>query len=113
VLNATCLLPLAAHFSCGALPSVCLHAQDPNSLSLTLPEGVVITSRVLRRSEEQVADDRFETSEFLQQVFDDGSIGEEWSCSCALRLRSWSAGSCFMLRIGYTNWLHRKSWSAR
>jgi hypothetical protein len=62
--------------------SVCLHAQDPNSLSLTLPEGVVITSRVLRRSEEQVADDRFETSEFLQQVFDDGSIGE--GCGCEL-----------------------------
>jgi len=49
--------------------------QDPNALSLTLPEGLVVTSRVLRRSEEQVADDRFETSEFLQQVFDDGSLG--------------------------------------
>lgn len=50
--------------------------QDPNALSLTLPQGLVVTSRVLRRSEEQVADDRFETSEFMQQVFDDGSIGE-------------------------------------
>jgi hypothetical protein len=35
---------------------------------------------VLRRSEEQVAGDRIETSEFMQQVFDDGSIGE---CLCA------------------------------
>lgn len=39
----------------------------------------MITSRVLRRSEEQVSDDRFETSEFLQQVFDDGSIGASYT----------------------------------
>ena len=50
--------------------------QDPNALKLSLPEGIMITSRVLRRSEEQVSGDRFETSEFMQQVFDDGSIGE-------------------------------------
>lgn len=41
---------------------------DPNQLKLTLPEGLIISSRVLRRSEQQMAPDRFETSEFLQQV---------------------------------------------
>lgn len=66
--------------------SVCI--QDPNALKLTLPEGIVITSRVLRRSEEQVSDDRFETSEFLQQVFDDGSIGASWTACRAWWLSS-------------------------
>jgi hypothetical protein len=41
---------------------------DPNSLKLILPDGLIISSRVLRRSEQQIAKDRFETSEFLQQV---------------------------------------------
>lgn len=61
----------------------CWCLQDPNALKLTLPEGILITTRVLRRSEEQVADDRFETSEFMQQVFDDGSIGALRRAPCA------------------------------
>lgn len=70
---------------CRPAGSTCSCLQDPNSLKLTLPEGILITTRVLRRSEEQVADDRIETSEFMQQVFDDGSIGE---CLCAQVVRA-------------------------
>lgn len=64
---------------------LCLRTQDPNSLKLTLPEGMIITSRVLRRSEEQVSGDRFETSEFMQQVFDDGSIGRLLLLHCSYK----------------------------
>lgn len=44
--------------------------QDPNALNLTMPGGLAVSSRVLRRSEKEVAADRFETSEFMQQVFE-------------------------------------------
>lgn len=47
------------------------NVDDPNALSLTLPGGLAVTTRVLRRSE--TADgDRLETSEFLQQLYEDG-----------------------------------------
>jgi hypothetical protein len=45
-------------------------------LGLSLPDGIQVTTRVLRRSEQAPAHDRIETSEFMQQVFDDGRVGE-------------------------------------
>lgn len=41
---------------------------DPNILKMRLPNGTSIFSRVTRRSANIVAQDRFETSEFFQQV---------------------------------------------
>ena len=42
---------------------------DPNDLSLALPSGGTVSTRVTRRSEEQPADQRIETSEYLRQTF--------------------------------------------
>eukprot|EP00775_Hariotina_reticulata_P012362 gene12362-12497_t len=50
--------------------------QDPNSLSLLMPGDLAVKTRVMRRSEQQVDSTRFETSEFMQQVFDTGDPGE-------------------------------------
>jgi hypothetical protein len=55
---------------------------------------------VLRRSEQQMADDRFETSEFLQQVFDDGSIGESHTMLSAAQ----GAPACLGLRDEHRGW---------
>lgn len=85
LLNAFCRLQPACPHVCICLPPVGCMLQDPNTLKLTLPEGILVTSRVLRRSEQQMADDRFETSEFLQQVFDDGSIGKSHTMLSAAR----------------------------
>ncbi|KAK9812762.1 hypothetical protein WJX72_003291 [[Myrmecia] bisecta] len=43
---------------------------NPNSLSLLLPGGMNILTRVTRRSEDPVAADRLDTSEYFEQVFD-------------------------------------------
>jgi hypothetical protein len=50
--------------------------QDPNSLILNMPGDLSVRTRVMRRSEQQLGDDRLETSEFMQQVFDSGDPGE-------------------------------------
>jgi hypothetical protein len=50
-------------------------AQDPNSLVLYMPGDMSVRTRVMRRSEQQTGDDRLETSEFMQQVFDSGDPG--------------------------------------
>ncbi|KAG1659433.1 hypothetical protein FOA52_001104 [Chlamydomonas sp. UWO 241] len=44
---------------------------DPNVLLLSLPGGTSIRTRVTRRSATTPADDRLETSEFFEQIFDD------------------------------------------
>lgn len=41
---------------------------DPNILQLRLPGGTSIYTRVTRRSANRVSQDRFETSEFYEQV---------------------------------------------
>jgi len=43
---------------------------DPNVLQLSMPGGLSARTRVTRRSQEQAASDRLETSEYLQQVFE-------------------------------------------
>ena len=43
-------------------------AADPNLLSMTLPGGLDVTTRVTRRSENDSPPDRLDTSEFFQQV---------------------------------------------
>ena len=46
---------------------------DPNQLQMRLPGGMQITTRVTRRSEEQLAEDRLATSEFFQQLIEEES----------------------------------------
>lgn len=46
--------------------------EDPNVLLLALPKGLIIRTRVTRRSEDIPEPDRIETSEYIEQVFDDG-----------------------------------------
>lgn len=41
---------------------------DPNLLTMTLPGGLDITTRVTRRSENEAPPDRLDTSEYFQQV---------------------------------------------
>ena len=41
---------------------------DPNVLSMTLPGGLDVTTRVTRRSENDLPPDRLDTSEYFQQV---------------------------------------------
>ena len=43
-------------------------AADPNLLSMTLPGGLDVTTRVTRRSENESPPDRLDTSEYFQQV---------------------------------------------
>ena len=52
--------------------------EDPNALRISLPRGLAITTRVTRRSQADVPGaNRTETSEYVQQVFDDaGAAGE-------------------------------------
>ncbi|KAG2499710.1 hypothetical protein HYH03_002645 [Edaphochlamys debaryana] len=47
---------------------------DPNILSLRMP-GMSVRTRVTRRSEEFPADDRIETSEFVESIYDGGQPG--------------------------------------
>ena len=44
------------------------NASDPNLLSMTLPGGLDVTTRVTRRSENESPPDRLDTSEYFQQV---------------------------------------------
>jgi hypothetical protein len=44
--------------------------ENPNSLDMTLQNGFRLSSRVTRRSENDVGDNRLETSEFFQQVIE-------------------------------------------
>ena len=44
-------------------------AADPNLLSMTLPGGLDVTTRVTRRSENESPPDRLDTSEYFQQVW--------------------------------------------
>ena len=41
---------------------------DPNVLTMTLPGGLDVTTRVTRRSENTLPPDRLDTSEYFQQV---------------------------------------------
>ena len=41
---------------------------DPNVLTMTLPGGLDVTTRVTRRSENDSPPDRLHTSEYFQQV---------------------------------------------
>ena len=41
---------------------------DPNVLTMTLPGGLDVTTRVTRRSENDTPPDRLDTSEYFQQV---------------------------------------------
>ncbi len=41
---------------------------DPNVLTMTLPGGLDVTTRVTRRSENDSPPDRLDTSEYFQQV---------------------------------------------
>ena len=43
-------------------------AADPNLLSMTLPGGLDVTTRVTRRSKNESPPDRLDTSEYFQQV---------------------------------------------
>ncbi|CAK0786139.1 hypothetical protein CVIRNUC_009352 [Coccomyxa viridis] len=44
-------------------------AADPNLLSMTLPGGLDVTTRVTRRSENESPPDRLDTSEYFQQTY--------------------------------------------
>jgi hypothetical protein len=46
-----------------------------------------VRTRVTRRSEASVSSDRLETSEFLEQVFEDGSGESQGICSCWMVLQ--------------------------
>lgn len=48
---------------------------DPNVLSLSMPQGFSVRTRVTRRSEEFPAADRIETSEYVESVYEDGGSG--------------------------------------
>jgi len=48
---------------------------DPNVLRLSVPGGLAINTRVTRRSQQQNGTNRTETSEFVEQVFDDPGSG--------------------------------------
>eukprot|EP01023_Acetabularia_acetabulum_P048523 TRINITY_DN5136_c0_g1_i17.p1 TRINITY_DN5136_c0_g1~~TRINITY_DN5136_c0_g1_i17.p1 ORF type:complete len:317 (-),score=59.65 TRINITY_DN5136_c0_g1_i17:162-1112(-) len=48
---------------------------DPNILTLTMPGGLQVSTRVTRRSFNQPADDLIETSEYFEQLFDDPEGG--------------------------------------
>eukprot|EP00891_Asterochloris_glomerata_P007064 jgi/Astpho2/7064/e_gw1.00107.157.1_t len=49
---------------------------DPNSLKLRLPGGTSVFTRVTKRSEAKPAADRIDTSEYFQQVFQQGGKPE-------------------------------------
>ena len=48
--------------------------EDPNLLRISLPGGLRIDSTITRRSEEYLAQDLIETSEFYLQLFDDPGL---------------------------------------
>ena len=44
------------------------NVEDPNVLTMTLPGGLDVATRVTRRSENEAPPDRLDTSEYFQQV---------------------------------------------
>lgn len=48
---------------------------DPNVLTLSMPGGMNVRTRVTRRSEEFPMDDRIETSEYVESVYESGNGG--------------------------------------
>lgn len=50
---------------------------DPNLLTMTLPGGLDVTTRVTRRSENEAPPDRLDTSEYFQQV-----LHKPLACKC-------------------------------
>ncbi len=48
---------------------------DPNVLRLSMPKGVNVRTRVTRRSENVGGPDKLDTSEFIEQIFDNSSTG--------------------------------------
>ncbi|KXZ49476.1 hypothetical protein GPECTOR_21g702 [Gonium pectorale] len=48
---------------------------DPNILTVNMP-SMSVRTRVTRRSEELPAEDRIETSEYVESVFENGGVGE-------------------------------------
>lgn len=52
--------------------------EDPNVLRLSLPTShMIVRTRVTKRSEEETAADRIDTSEYLEQIFDTSSTGRQ------------------------------------
>ncbi|GFH06147.1 uncharacterized protein HaLaN_00726 [Haematococcus lacustris] len=49
---------------------------DPNVLQLSMPDGLAVRTRVTRRLEDNPSPDRIETSEYLEQVFEDAEMAE-------------------------------------
>eukprot|EP01026_Neomeris_dumetosa_P022542 TRINITY_DN1940_c0_g1_i5.p1 TRINITY_DN1940_c0_g1~~TRINITY_DN1940_c0_g1_i5.p1 ORF type:complete len:351 (-),score=47.98 TRINITY_DN1940_c0_g1_i5:238-1245(-) len=62
---------------------------DPNILTLSLPGGLIVNTRVTRRSFNQPADDLIETSEYFEQVFDNpnGDLSKVKGSQCFTKYR--------------------------
>jgi hypothetical protein len=84
---------------CLLLGLLLLLLQDPNSLVLYMPGDMSVRTRVMRRSEQQTGDDRLETSEFMQQVFDSGDPGENLKHNTITNVLSGSPGFCNSINV--------------
>jgi hypothetical protein len=68
-----------------------------------MPGDLSVRTRVMRRSEQQIAADRLETSEFMQQVFDSGDPGER---PLVCQTNAGSSGNYMSLLVGSAACLH-------